>query len=476
MIRAYFSVWLHRVFNKMPESDDSFPANEEVYEAFRDFFRKLISDVSLEKIPIQYKRLKTKKGETQELVVEPVYRGIESFGRHNNRYENIDRVVETLLNADYYPHTHEHFDDNDIPVEGKIINDLLDTFWNLYIRNTEVLVEFDELAFDWVFEKMEEYLMYDKIPYRAWVFLQNFRMESEVLKITENLRIREIEQKDTERVSENKHPVETYLGNPMYPTYILECEHTAPKSPYNVREYPEMEFDRVETALRLFKPQGTPEYHRGFVEPDIPFVAAQTVRASIHSGRSGIRHNVCELDREEESDFVKFFLDHNSLIKTETDGMFSRCLRRLNQMNEKSNDADCIVDCAIAFEETILKTVTQDTSFTFRLGLRGSLLLDNRVEYDRDEIRSFFKALYHARGKIVHSDKPLSEIVEEEDFELETTSGLDSRGFVQHARAFLAEVIKEYMRNRTYRGISIGDLNEEMDQAVYEAKYESQIK
>lgn len=455
----------------MHNSEESFPANEEVYEAFGDFFQGVISDLSLQQIPLQYKRLHVEKGEPRQLVIEPNYRDLEAIGMHSNRYEDIDEIVEALLNADYYPQTHEDRESDDIPVEGRIVNDLLDNFWNLYLRNAEELVVFEQSTFDRVFGQMEGYLQRDKLPYRAWVFLHNFMMDSSTLNLGGNLRIREVEPEDMNYVLEEKYPREEYLGPPVYPTYILECEYTVPKNSYDVSEYPRMEFDRVETALRLFEPHGTPEYDRGFAEPDFPFTTTDTTRAILHNEQTGIRYNVCELEAGEESKFADFFAGHRGLIKTETEGMFSRSLRRLNQMNEKGNRADCIVDCAIAFEETILKTVTQETSFTFRLGLRGSLLLDDRIPYDKGEIRSFFKALYYARGEIVHSDKPLSVIAAEDRFELETISDPDSREFVQHARVLLAEVIKGYMKHRTDRGLSIADVNKEIDEAVYDTTY-----
>lgn len=457
----------------MPNSEKSFPTNEKVYEAFEDFFQGVISDLSLQKIPLQYKRRYVEKGEPRQLVIEPNYRDLEAVGMHSNPYEAIDEIVEALLNADYYPQTHEDHENDDILVEGRIVKDLLNNFWNLYLRNAEELVVFEQSTFDRVFGQMEDYLQRKKLPYRAWVFLHNFMMDSSILELDGNLRIREVEPEDMHYVLEEKYPREEYLGPPVYPTYILECEYTVPKNSnsHDVFEYPRMEFDRVETALRLFEPRGTPEYDRGFAEPDFPFTMRDTPPATLRSGQSGIRYNVCELEVGEETEFTDFFASHRWLIKTETEGMFSRSLRRLNQMNEKGNDADCIVDCAIAFEETLLKTVTQETSFTFRLGLRGSLLLDDRIPYNREEIRSFFKALYYARGEIVHSDKPLSEIIAEDCFELETISDPDSREFVQHARVFLAEVIKEYMNHRTDRGLSIPDVNEDLDEAVYNTTY-----
>lgn len=455
----------------MSDSEEYFPANEEVYEAFEDFFRGIISDLSLQQIPLRYKRLAVEKVEPRRLVIEPNYRDLEALGRHSNRYEDIDEIVEALLNADYYPQTHEDLGNDDIPFEGRIANYLLDNFWDLYLRNAEELVVFEQSTFDWVFGQMEDYLQRDELPYRAWVFLHNFMMDSSTLKLGGNLQIRELEPEDLNYILEEKYPREEYLGPPMYPTYILECEYTVPKNSPDVSEYPRMEFDRVVTGLRLFEPHGTPEYDRGFAKADFPFTTTDTTRASLRGGRAGIRYNVCELEAAEESDFADFFAAHRGLIKTETEGMFSRSLRRLNQMNEKGDDADCIVDCAIAFEETILKTVTQGASFTFRLRLRDSLLLDGRVPYNRGEIRSFFRALYYARGEIVHSDKPLSEIVSEDRFELETISDPDSREFVQHARVFLAEVIKEYMKHRTDQGLSIADVNEEIDEAFYDTTY-----
>lgn len=455
----------------MPNSEKSFPANEEVYEAFEDFFQGVISDLSLQEIPLQYKRLHVEKGEPRQPVIEPDYRDLEAIGMHSNRYEDIDEIVEALLNADYYPQTHEDHENDDIPAEGRIAKDLLDNFWNLYLRNAEELAVFEQSTFDRVFGQMENYLQREKLSYRARVFLHNFMMDSSTLELGGNLRIREVEPEDLNYVLEEKYPREEYLGPPVYPTYILECEYTVPKNSHDVLEYPRTEFDRIETALRLFEPHGTPEYDRGFAEPDFPFTTIDTPRATLRSGQSGIRYNVCELEVGEETEFADFFSAYQGLIKTETRGMFSRSLRRLNQMNEKGNDADCIVDCAIAFEETILKTVTQETSFTFRLGLRGSLLLDDRIPYNRGEIRSFFKALYYARGEIVHSDKPLSEIIAEDSFKLETISDPDSREFVQHARVFLAEVIKEYMKHRTDRDLSIADVNEDIDEAVYDTTY-----
>lgn len=237
----------------MADSEKSFPANDEVYEAFKDFFQRVLSDLSLQKIPLQYKRLHIEEGESRQLVIEPGYRSLKWIGIRSNQHEDIEQIVDALLNADYYPQTHEDRENDDIPVEGKIANDLLDSFWNLYLRNGEELVVFEQTTLDYVFRQMEDYLQCKKLPYRAWVFLHNFMMESSILELAGNLRIREVEPEDLNYVLEEKYPQEEYLGRSLYPTYILECEYTVPKNSLHVSEYPRMEFDRVETALRLFE-------------------------------------------------------------------------------------------------------------------------------------------------------------------------------------------------------------------------------
>lgn len=72
------------------------------------------------------------------------------------------------------------------------------------------------------------------------------------------------------------------------------------------------------------------------------------------------------------------------------------------------------MDCAIALEGTLLQDINPGSSLTFRLMLRSGLLLDRIVE-DRERVREFFRALYSARGDIVHSNKQLEKFINDYD-------------------------------------------------------------
>lgn len=152
------------------------------------------------------------------------------------------------------------------------------------------------------------------------------------------------------------------------------------------------------------------------------------------------------------------FSHHHDLI--------SRPLGRFNDMYKDAGLGDKIVDGVIAFESTLLKDLGTQSSITFRLGLRASLLLENRVPYSRDFIRDFFDNLYFARGRVVHHDDTIQEIISKDKFKKLQEEKMTPHEFVQLTRYFLAETLSLYIKKEKQDGMSITEVNQKLDDIV----------
>lgn len=179
-----------------------------------------------------------------------------------------------------------------------------------------------------------------------------------------------------------------------------------------------------------------------------------------------------EMSSDEKKWFEEFWSRYKNEFNTESGSNIARSLRRFNETYQKPNIEDRIVDCAIALEGTLLQDINPGSSLTFRLMLRSGLLLENDAVYSREILREIFRAIYIARGEIVHSNRQLDEIIEGSDrFEIFDTGKPAPRGFASISRRLLGRTLLRYIIEKVDNGKSIAEINQEMDTAALNADY-----
>lgn len=255
---------------------------------------------------------------------------------------------------------------------------------------------------------------------------------------------------------------------------------------------------KVVDALRLFKPTNDvvfmgPTYliEPGWLEfrEGVPTITAANNPPVGTPERAMSLYDefVYELAPDEFSEFNTFWNRFGGYLSEAIPDDLSSSLRRFNEMYSKPYVEDRIVDCAIALEGTVLAGISQKSSFTFRLALRSSLLLDQFVPFTRESIKKVAKNIYHARSQIVHQDESLEEVVNNDGFESyqlssppnpsHQTQGREKEitdcDFFLHSRYFLAQVILAYLQHRIElkEGNSCHETNKRLDSAVWKSQY-----
>jgi hypothetical protein len=230
---------------------------------------------------------------------------------------------------------------------------------------------------------------------------------------------------------------------------------------------------RIVTALRLFGPKkGSVGFNRAFEVSS----GWQTYRFGIpevldldEGGREpSLSRESYSLTEEDQEEFQNLWTQLCSEIRLDPEYELSTSLRRFNEMYVKPYPGDRLLDCMIACEGLLLRGPHPGTKRS-RMSLRASMLLDEFAEINRSETRKRIKTAYEQRGKLVHEDKYLADIL---------NSGIDrdSECFVHpeeyliELRELLSYVILAYLR-ATSNDYSVSDLNGDLDDAIQDAPF-----
>jgi hypothetical protein len=116
------------------------------------------------------------------------------------------------------------------------------------------------------------------------------------------------------------------------------------------------------------------------------------------------------------------------------------------------------VDAVIVFEGLLQKGVEIGGLGT-TMALIGSILLDGRTGRTREELRSFFRSLYFARGEIVHKDAKWDSITDSDDFNPVGDDDPSIHEFVEETRNVISQTLLAYMDQHARNDRSIGDTN-----------------
>lgn len=378
-----------------------------------------------------------------------------------------EEIIQNLVDWELYPSSREDLEENeDSPVRGEILNDVIGWLWNAYLDNSELIGGNDKEAFVKVYNDFEKYHRSYKIPFIAKGIIQNFWMDEDVLELRSNLRIRS-------PTAADKNWIEDVYDRDMRgPAVIVECEYEQLKGPPET-DYPVRTFNNIITIIRLYEHTASAELIYGRSDPNLTYSGSNAVTSILRDRDAKPPFRILGLDKASCSEFVEFYKRYQQVTKSEGNRL-SRPIRRYNSMFEKYQKEDNLVDCVVAIEGTLLDGI-KDASISFRLRLRGGMLLDGRVKYDREQIRDFLKSLYFARSEIVHSDTPLSQILDEienrKDYSITFIDSPKEREYLDTARYFLSEILLAYMDAYVDHGIKFPDVNNKMDKAALNAKY-----
>lgn len=267
---------------------------------------------------------------------------------------------------------------------------------------------FNDDIFNSVYGHMERYFYSETFTRKSICLLLGFDIEVEEINLKEDLRIRRVSKDEIEelwRRSSWFRGMAEFSGFGLPPLKcVLELFTEAPKL-YRDAEYspelePDLEFDKVISALRLFK--------RGWV--DYPFIirrASPTLSSSTSFSMKGNKRTIhanlpfgisYRLLKEETEDFMEFYR-----------GIYDKIdcskihLKRFNETYTRKSIEDKLIDYMISFESLYL-TREEKMEMAYKLAHRVSLLL-SKNEKKRKQIFQEMKKAYSLRSNIVHGRK-----------------------------------------------------------------------
>jgi len=229
-------------------------------------------------------------------------------------------------------------------------------------------------------------------------------------------------------------------------------------------------------VLRLESPRCDPIFESAYIS--VPRflryrdLAIDIVDKHPIDGGNGDVDGTVVLSEDRVTEFKSFWNRYVNLL-SEGDNQFVRPLLRFEEMFRKGREEDQLLDCLIALERTLLTDTSQASSYTFRMGVRAGILLDESQrdsDWTRNMTYEFFRELYGIRGDIVHNDITVYRALEAIDDsvvgELESPSQL-----LALSRELLANILLRYMDHKIDHGMSIHETNQAIDRAVKHADY-----
>ena len=267
---------------------------------------------------------------------------------------------------------------------------------------------FNEDIFNSVYGNMERYFYSKTVTRKSICLLLGFDSEVEEINLKEGLRIRRVSEDEIVelwRRSSWFRGLAEFSGFGLLPLkYVLELFTEALKlsgdEEYIMELESDLEFDKVISALRLFK--------KGWV--DYPFIiqkASPTLSSETSYYMKGSKRTVhtnlpfrisYKLSKEETEDLSEFYRRiHNKIDCSEIP------LRRFNETYTRRSIEDKLVDYMISFESLYL-TGEEKMEMAYKLAHRVSLLLSTEKE-KRKQIFQEMKKAYSLRSDIVHGRK-----------------------------------------------------------------------
>lgn len=256
---------------------------------------------------------------------------------------------------------------------------------------------FDSDIFNKLYNEVESYFYSDELRFLALAPLQNFEIE-EVFESENNVKIRKITQEELNelfRMAKGGFSVSISQPEVMRLDAVLEMQYLIRKgSPLSTREPKEI-FDKLISALRLFKP--------GFFGINLIRCSALSWQPRMVSSSElsyrifwGQGYKLTKSDLEEFKSFWGIFNQFNF----GNHKFLEIALKRFNYAYERMNTEDKIIDYMISMESMFFKE-DEKRELEFKLAIRSAMLLGKTAQEKR-EIFNTIKEAYDIRSKIVH--------------------------------------------------------------------------
>ncbi len=302
---------------------------------------------------------------------------------------------------------------------------------------------FNEDIFNSFYYDVERYFYSETVTQKSTCLLLGFDSEVEEINLREGLKIRRVSKDEIVELWRRSNwfrGIEEFAGFGLPPLkYVLELFNEVPKlsedEEYSQKLDPNLEFDIVISALRLFK--------RGWV--DFPFIIqkaspslSSATRYSMHSSKRtvhanlpwGISYNLSKEEAEDLNEFYRRFQDKIDCAKIP--------LRRFNETFSRVSLEDKLVDYMISFESLYLSG-ENPSEMAYKLAHRASLFLSTEKE-KRKQIFQEMKKAYSLRSNIVHGRKVKTIMIADKEYTLSD--------FVQ--------IIEEHLRSSLRLFLEIG--------------------
>lgn len=441
--------------------------DKDVYDALREYFQTLLHPDVIDQVPLQRKRKFRDEDYANRPYKDTITPDKEAVRRLFGRFDYVDgydEVEKALKTCSFYEIGNKP--------EAAAFNDTFFEFFREMIDRSPVIGKYDQDTFDDIYQDFVRFHTTDEIPMRAWTYLFGFDMPVAEINVDQRFAIREINAAERESIHEkmqNKANQWPIRRGDVYQDYVLEYRFKQPNANTLTtrHKHAESQLNRLLTAIRVFHPDGTVNTGQLFIEPIWDYVEGtagmNVIKRRKHGGRGFCEFTPGECDR-----FPEFFHAVESAVKTESDGTFTSPLTRLNESHEKYSIEDRVLSCAIGFENLIMSG-EKSGSYSFRLQLRPSILLKDIVFETTEEVQEFFKSVYHARGEIVHSDREVEDIMDDDEFKIESER-YGSTEFADDAQYFLGMTIQTYMLYDMVADIPVRKLNQWIEEAAFSAE------
>ena len=269
-------------------------------------------------------------------------------------------------------------------------------------------IKFDEAVFNNLYEEFEISFTSTKMKYISIAPLKNFECETQDLDLGNNLKIRQITEKEfimLQRLAFNR--VNSFsisslsIHDIVNIKYVIVIEHEANVNTYGGEG---KSIEMLTSALRINK--------AGLFHYDIVLVKPKFWRPMggiVILGRPETKMlfgNTYTLNVQEVNAFKEFWSSFK-IFNFSTYKFLDIAIKRLNDTYDRSKAEDKIIDSFVALEAMFL-TGSEKSELSYRLSVRIATFLGNSSE-DKNHIFSDIRKAYKTRSEIVHGDSAVNQ-------------------------------------------------------------------
>lgn len=401
---------------KMPKRTNILVQNQMLYEKYRDFviasFRVLNKHLrDGESIPLTIREDISITGEgswSTSFRYEPMfYRFIFQHEKEIKQLSEFVSCIKWMLQDPITKKFHGKITDSEgNPVENPDRRPFFEMdaigFLRKFVEQTKSF-NFDVKIFNKHYREYEDYLYADELKFKSSSPLENFQCEVEEIDLGGNLKIRKFSKEEVEELWRDAGILFSPIPRHEIPNlkFIIETPYTIKKGEPISDQLPKEMFDKVISALRLFK-AGIVGFNVAYSTPLMWSNMGKFASSGIYyKPFGGTQYKLTKLEIEG----FREFWDEFKEIDMEGD-FLDIAIRRFNYAYERERPEDKLIDYMTAFEALFSEG---SGDLRYKVPLRVARLLETDLE-QRKEIHNIIKAGYDARSDIVHGNRFIKNI------------------------------------------------------------------